>query len=152
MLPDAYDGQDCSVARALEVVGERWTLLVVREALLGSATFDEFAQRLGVATNTLSRRLDRLVDAGVLERSVDDADRRRRRYELTESGRELAVVVEALRAWGDRHGGVSPPIEFTHAGCGGIVDLVARCRSCGSDVDLVGDLHRREHRPVRRPQ
>lgn len=150
-LPRDYATQDCSIARALEVVGERWTLLVVRAALLGARTFDDFSEVLGVATNTLSRRLESLVAAGVLVRTEDPTDRRRRMYTLTAKGRRLDVVVEALREWGDRYeAGGRPPVSFSHRGCGGDVVVELRCGRCGERLDTAADVVRHEHRPVRR--
>jgi DNA-binding HxlR family transcriptional regulator len=150
MLPSEYASQDCSIARALEVVGERWTLLIVREALLGARSFDDFTAGLGVASNTLTRRLDSLVDDGVLVRVTDPTDRRRRIYNLTEKGRRLGVVVEALREWGDRYGPGRPPVSFQHRDCGGNVELAMRCTACAEDLDPLADLMRTQYRPIRR--
>jgi DNA-binding HxlR family transcriptional regulator len=152
-LPRDYGTQDCSVARALEVVGERWTLLIVRSALLGAQTFDDFAAALGVATNTLTKRLESLVDAEVLVRTEDPTDKRRRIYNLTAKGRRLEVVVEALREWGDRYeAGGRPPVSFSHRGCGGDLEIDMRCARCGAHLDTRADVARHEHRPVRRPE
>jgi len=109
MLKRDYSGQVCSLARALEIVGERWTLLIVRDALLGVCRFDDFQRRLGIARNVLSDRLGRLVEAGVLARvPTERADRLD--YRLTDKGRDLAVAVSALREWGDRHLSDAPPL------------------------------------------
>jgi DNA-binding HxlR family transcriptional regulator len=106
MLKRTYEGQNCSIARALELVGERWTLLIVRDALLGLRRFDEFQQSLGLARNVLTDRLNRLVDNEILKR-YNYSDRPPRfEYRLTRKGRDLAVPLLALMQWGDRH--VSP--------------------------------------------
>src|SRR3954453_22373516 len=110
MLHRTYENQVCSAARALEIVGERWTLLIVRDALLGVRRFDDFQRSLGIARNVLSDRLRRLVEEGVLAR-VPTADRADRfEYCLTGKGRDLAVALSALREWGDRYLSDAPPI------------------------------------------
>jgi DNA-binding HxlR family transcriptional regulator len=109
MLKRTYEGQNCSIARALELVGERWTLLIVRDAFLGLHRFDEFQASLGVAPNTLTDRLNRLVGEGIMERSAYSERPPRFEYRLTEKGRELAVPILALMQWGDRHLSQKPP-------------------------------------------
>ena len=109
MLKRTYEGQNCSIARALELVGERWTLLIVRDAFLGLRRFDEFQESLGVARNVLSDRLTRLVDEGILERTAYSERPPRFEYQLTQKGRELAVPLIALMQWGDRHLSDQPP-------------------------------------------
>lgn len=101
MLRRDYDGQNCSIARALEIVGERWTLLIVRDAFLGLRRFEEFQESLGVARNVLTDRLNRLVDEGVLERVRYSERPERYEYRLTKKGRDLNVALAALRQWGD---------------------------------------------------
>lgn len=95
----------CSITRSLGVLGERWTLLVLRNALLGQTRFAEFRKSLGIAPDVLTDRLNTLVDYGVMERVPyrDSGARTRREYRLTHAGRELLVVVGALQQWGDRH-------------------------------------------------
>ena len=95
----------CSVARSLSVLGERWTLLIVREALSGTTRFESFRENLGVAANVLSERLNTLVECGVLRREAYQEAGRRTQYEysLTETGLELHVVVGALQQWGDQN-------------------------------------------------
>jgi DNA-binding HxlR family transcriptional regulator len=101
----AMRAERCAIARSLTVVGEKWSLLVVREAALGTSRFSEFKERLGVASDVLTDRLAKLVDAGVLTRIAyrDDGARERYRYALTGDGDELMVVLGALAAWGDAH-------------------------------------------------
>jgi len=110
VLKRDYEGQVCSIARALEIVGERWTLLIVRDALLGVRRFDGFQRSLGIARNVLSDRLGRLVEAGVLVRVPTTERADRFEYRLTEQGRGLAVALTALREWGDRYLADEPPL------------------------------------------
>jgi DNA-binding HxlR family transcriptional regulator len=141
-----YRGQNCSIARSLELIGERWTLLIIREAFVGTRRFDDFQRALGVARNVLQARLERLVDAGILHR-VPYQDRPvRYEYRLTEKGLDLWPVLVALLQWGDRHAAPGgPPVVLTHNDCGGEVDDRRRCTRCGAE------LGPREVRPVRGP-
>jgi DNA-binding HxlR family transcriptional regulator len=104
-----YQGQNCSIARALEVVGERWTLLIVRDVLLGLRRFDELQQSLGIARNVLADRLNRLVEEGVLERVRYSERPERFEYRLTRKGRELDIALTGLRQWGDKYLSEKPP-------------------------------------------
>jgi DNA-binding HxlR family transcriptional regulator len=103
VLKRDYEGQNCSIARALEVVGERWTLLIVRDALLGLRRFDEFQANLGIARNVLTDRLNRLVAEGILERVPYSRRPERFEYRLTPKGRELNLALAGLRQWGDKY-------------------------------------------------
>ena len=109
MLKRDYEGQNCSIARALEVVGERWTLLIVRDAFLGLRRFDEFQESLGIARNVLADRLNRLVEEGILERARYSERPERHEYRLTAKGRELIIALTALRQWGDTYLSEKPP-------------------------------------------
>ena len=109
MLKRDYEGQNCSIARALEVVGERWTLLIVRDAFLGLRRFDEFQESLGIARNVLTDRLNRLVEEGILERVRYSERPERHEYRLTAKGRELNIALTALRQWGDTYLSEKPP-------------------------------------------
>ena len=109
MLKRDYEDQVCSIARALEVVGDRWTLLIIRDVVLGHSRFDEFLDSLGIASNVLTDRLNRLVDEGVLERVPYNERPERFEYRLTKKGRELGPVLIALMQWGDRHLSNEPP-------------------------------------------
>src|SRR2546430_16348609 len=100
MLRRDYEGQNCSIARALEVVGERWTLLIVRDAFLGLRRFDQFQDSLGIARNVLSDRLNRLVEEGILERVLYSERPERYEYRLTATGRELHIAPTSLRQRG----------------------------------------------------
>ena len=109
MLRRDYEGQNCSIARTLEVVGERWTLLIIRDALLGLRRFDQFQESLGIARNVLTDRLKRLVEEGILERVRYSERPERFEYHLTDKGRELGVALAGLRQWGDKHVSERPP-------------------------------------------
>ena len=142
MLHNTYEGQTCSVARALEVVGERWTILILRDAFLGVRRFDEFQRSLGVARNVLNTRLQRLVDAGLLERRRYQERPERFEYRLTDRGLDLWPAIVALMQWGDRHlaEGDGPPLVLEHRGCGGPVTDRRTCAHCGADLG-VRDVH-----------
>jgi DNA-binding HxlR family transcriptional regulator len=102
MRRKTFAHMNCSIARALEQIGEWWTFLILREAFMGTRRFDKFQRHLGIARNILSARLKKLVARGILERRVAAEDARRVEYRLTEKGRELFPVMMALRQWGDR--------------------------------------------------
>jgi DNA-binding HxlR family transcriptional regulator len=109
VLKREYAGQNCSIARALEVIGDRWTLLVIRDVALGRRRFDKLLDGLGIASNVLADRLSRLVDEGILEREQYRERPARYEYRLTAKGRELGVPLLALMQWGDRHLSPKPP-------------------------------------------
>ena len=136
MLQRDYPDQNCSIARSLEVMGERWTLLILRDAVLGLTRFEEFQQSLGIASNVLTNRLKMLCEEGVLERVPDPERPGRPKYVLTEKGAELGPALIVMIKWGDRHypapGG--PPRLTLHAGCGGNVGADFRCDRCGKQV------------------
>jgi DNA-binding HxlR family transcriptional regulator len=136
VLPRTYDNQVCSIARALEAIGDRWTLLVIRDAFHGVRRFDDFQERLGVARNVLSDRLTRLVDDGILEKRPYQERPQRFEYRLTSKGVDLFPVMVSLMKWGDRHapdpGG--PPMLVLHKGCGGQVDEGLLCDRCGEPI------------------
>ena len=136
MLPRTYDNQVCSVARTLEVIGDRWTMLVIRDAFHGIRRFEEFQERLGIARNVLSSRLTRLVDEGVLEKHLYQDRPPRFEYRLTPKGVDLFPVMVSLMKWGDRHAPnpEGPPVVVLHRGCGGEVDERLLCDRCGEPV------------------
>jgi DNA-binding HxlR family transcriptional regulator len=109
VLKRDYEGQVCSIARTLELVGDRWTLLVIRDLMLGNRRFDQLLTSLGVASNVLTDRLSRLVAEGILERVRYSERPERFEYRLTEKGRELGVPLLALMQWGDRYVSDKPP-------------------------------------------
>lgn len=109
MLRNDYAGQECSIARALEIVGERWTLLIIRDAFLGLRRFDQFQESLGIARNVLTDRLGRLVEEGILRRVRYSERPERYEYRLTRKGADLAVALAGLRQWGDKYLSAKPP-------------------------------------------
>jgi DNA-binding HxlR family transcriptional regulator len=135
-LQRSYVNQHCSVAATLELVGERWTLLIVRELLLGVHRFSELQADLGIARNVLQARLQRLVEAGIVERRRYQEHPPRDGYHLTDKGLDLWPAVVMLMQWGDRHlprvGG--PPVALTHRGCGGQLDTHLCCNRCGEPL------------------
>jgi DNA-binding HxlR family transcriptional regulator len=110
MLNHDYEGQNCSIARALEVVGERWTLLIVRDVFLGLRRFEQFQENLGIARNVLTDRLNRLVEEGILERVRYSERPERYEYRLTRKGRDLNLALAGLRQWGDKYRSEKPPV------------------------------------------
>lgn len=136
MLPREYDTQNCSVARTLELIGDRWTILIVRDAFLGVRRFDDFQRSLGIARNVLAGRLQRLTDDGILERRRYQERPVRCEYALTRCGLDLWPVILTLKRWGDAHaaeGGL--PLLFEHEGCGGAIGVEPTCETCGEPVD-----------------
>lgn len=110
MLNRDYEGQDlCGVAKTLEIVGERWTLLIIRDAFFGIRRFEEFQSSLGIARNVLTDRLNRLVAEGLFDRVRYSERPERYEYRLTDKGRELNIALTALREWGERHVVDGPP-------------------------------------------
>jgi DNA-binding HxlR family transcriptional regulator len=127
----AYDTDACSIARTLELIGDRWTLLVLRDVANGVRRFDELADHLGIARNVLSQRLARLVQAGLVKRTAyrEPGARERHEYRLTGAGRELMPILVAFMDWGDRHlaGPEGPPAVVRHADCGARVKIALTC-------------------------
>lgn len=126
-----YLMSNCSIARSLQVLGEKWTLLIVREAFAGSTRFEQFHSVLGCPRNLLSERLRKLVDEGILEPADyrESGSRSRKEYHLTSRGRELLPILLALREWGDRHQAdpAGAPAINRHVGCGEEVHLAVIC-------------------------
>ncbi|HUP84633.1 MAG TPA: helix-turn-helix domain-containing protein [Acidimicrobiales bacterium] len=137
MRRSSFADMSCSIAQSLEVLGEWWTLLIIRDAFLGITRFEDFQQRLGIARNVLAARLDTLVDAGVLERRVYDEGRGRADYVLTAMGRALWPVMTALRQWGDKHivGKGHEPVLARHETCGSKMTAHLACDQCGEKLD-----------------
>lgn len=137
MLGRLYENQECSAARTLERVGERWSLLILRDAMFRHFTrFSQFQKSLGVATNILAKRLDAFVGADIMERRQSAAGGEQAEYVLTEKGRELKPVVIALTEWGDKW--VEPgPVEFLSATDGQRVEL--KLRRVGDDTEVAID-------------
>jgi DNA-binding HxlR family transcriptional regulator len=133
MLGKTYEDQVCSIARALEVVGERWSLLIIRNALFaGSTRYSDFQRSLGIATNILKSRLDGFVDAGIMRRHQYSEQPELYEYLLTEKGRDLAPALIALTEWGDRWSAPDgPPILYSHTVCGSAISHEVVCAACG---------------------
>ncbi|BBX08665.1 winged helix-turn-helix transcriptional regulator [Mycolicibacterium aichiense] len=129
---DLFSAENCSVKRALDIVGEKWTLLVLREALYGARRFERFQSRIGCPRQVLTDRLNTLVAAGVLRKVPyqEPGQRERHEYRLTEKGRDLLPAVIALMHWGDKWeaDAAGPPVEVVHRECGHPVELILRCR------------------------
>jgi DNA-binding HxlR family transcriptional regulator len=138
MLRNDYETQVCSIAGALEVVGERWSLLIVRELMLGVRRFDEIQADLGIARNVLQTRLTRLTRQGVLERTLYQERPARYEYRLTGKGLDLWPTVVALMQWGDRYTAptAGAPTLIEHRGCGGSVDEHRICSRCAERLSI----------------
>jgi DNA-binding HxlR family transcriptional regulator len=136
MLGRTYEGQHCSAARTLELVGERWSLLIIRDAIFRDMTrFSDFQRSLGLAPNVLTARLDAFVAAGLMERRPCVEPSARHEYVLTDRGRDLQPVILALSGWGDRWAAPDgPPILFEHEACGAAVVQQVVCSGCGALV------------------
>jgi DNA-binding HxlR family transcriptional regulator len=131
----SFAEMNCSVAQCLEVIGEWWSMLVVREAFLGVTRFDQFHERLGISRNVLNQRLSHLVEAGVLRRIPYSEHPLRFDYRLTDKGRDLWPVLTAMRQWGDRHAAPGgPPVEIVHKACGHVAEVVSTCSACGEPI------------------
>ena len=130
MLGRTYDREICSAARALEIVGERWSLLILRNAAFAGMTrFTDFQKSLNIAPNVLVARLQRFIEEGLMT-TADSVDGFAT-YHLTRKGLDLKAVIIALTEWGDRYAAPEgPPIVFEHETCGGNVKQTLVCRSC----------------------
>ena len=127
---------DCSVAQSLDVIGEWWTLLILRDAFLGYTRFEQFQDRLGIARNVLSTRLERLVAADILERQPYQDRPPRHDYRLTARGRDLFPVITSIRQWGDKWlADGDPPLVLQHAECGHETWFVPKCSHCGGEIN-----------------
>lgn len=146
MLKRTYEHQTCPIAASLERVGERWSLLIIRDVFFGLHRFDELQSDLGIARNVLRDRLALLVDEGILVKRRYQERPERFEYRLTERGTDLWPVLHALMTWGDKHAPrpAGPPTVVVHRGCGGALDERRVCSACG---ELVLDVHDVEARP-----
>ncbi|MDL9937670.1 helix-turn-helix domain-containing protein [Gordonia sp. ABSL1-1] len=132
-----FTEMNCSVAQTLEIVGEWWTLLIIRDALFGVTRFDEFSTRLGIARNVLTQRLDTLVEHGIMTKEPYQDKPVRHDYRLTEKGRGLWTVIDALRQWGDSWAAPEgPPIETVHTTCGHVMSARPFCSACREPVSV----------------
>jgi DNA-binding HxlR family transcriptional regulator len=125
----------CSIARSLQVIGDRWTLLILRDAFRGVRRFDDFANDLGVARNLLADRLTRLVEHGILEKVPYQERPLRHEYRLTARGLDLSPALVAFMRWGDKHlAGDEPPVLLVHRDCGHPFEQVFVCRHCEQTI------------------
>jgi DNA-binding HxlR family transcriptional regulator len=154
--------QTCSVARTIHLIGDPWTLMLLRELFLGSRRFDEFQAYTEASPHLLSVRLRGLVDAGIVEMRAYQERPVRYEYHLTDKGVALWPVITALREWGDRWNKLpgAAPVRVTHRGCGGVTRMKHECSACGQDVDPHGvsvtlsrearrERQARAHKPTR---
>jgi DNA-binding HxlR family transcriptional regulator len=128
------DNDNCSVARTLEIIGDRWSVLVLREAFLGVRRFEVIQRHLGIARNVLTDRLNRLVDAGILVRVPYQERPPRSEYRLTDAGIELWPTIVALLQWGNKHlpeTGERQLISIEHKDCGEVTTFSLVCDHCG---------------------
>ena len=145
MASVSSEPRECSIARTLDVVGEKWALLAVREVFLGNRKFDEMVRRTGAPRDTLAARLRTLVGAGILERRQYHEHPARFEYYLTAAGRDLYPVIVTLMRWGDQHlaSADGPPLVLQHK-CGHHMEAQVICQACGEP------LQARDTRPVPR--
>jgi len=131
----------CSIARSVDLLGDWWTPLVLREAFFGARRFEEFQARLGIGRNVLAERLRRLVREGLFERRQYQDRPARYEYRLTEKGSDFVAVLVAIMRWGDRwlDGGKGPPVRLRHRPCGSLVHAEVVCSECREPLEL-GDL------------
>ncbi|WP_406289018.1 winged helix-turn-helix transcriptional regulator [Embleya sp. NBC_00896] len=135
MRRKSFEEMHCSVAQFLEVGGEWWTMLIVRDAFLGVTRFDDFHERLGISRNVLTQRLEHLIEHGVLERQAYQDKPVRYDYRLTEKGRALWPVLNAMRQWGDTWAAPDgPPLIVTHTTCGRPTTALHICSECGEQL------------------
>jgi len=139
-----YSDQSCSIAATLEVIGDPWTLLVIRDAFKGISRFEQWQERLGVARNVLASRLKTLVAHGVLEPRQYSARPPRNEYVLTQKGKDLGDVLVTMHAWGSKHlyGDLEAGVVFKHRPCGERLEPRMACACCGeivkrSDIEMI---------------
>jgi len=125
----------CSIGRAMEILGERWTFLILRESFYGVRRFSDMQRNLGIARNILSTRLQTLVANGILERRLYQEEPPRHEYRLTEAGRDLYPAIVTLMRWGDRHLSTDPPVVLRHNSCGHEADPLLVCAHCHEELD-----------------
>jgi DNA-binding HxlR family transcriptional regulator len=132
----SFTGMDCSVAQCLEVIGEWWTMLIIRDCFLGFSRFEDFQQRLGISRNILQTRLRTLVDYGVLERIPYSEHPPRADYKLTAKGIDLWPVLTTMRQWGDKYAAPDgPPVVLQHRSCAHETLGVLVCDHCGGVLE-----------------
>jgi len=134
---DDIQQMQCSVARALSIVGDRWTLLILRDSFLGTKRFDKFQKQIGLSRHRLTDRLNKLVEYEILRKVPYQEKPRRNEYQLTRKGVELYPVLMTLAKWGDNWmaGSDGPPIEYTHATCNHRMTVNLCCSECGEEIN-----------------
>jgi DNA-binding HxlR family transcriptional regulator len=147
-----------SIAETLQVIGDRWSPLIIRELFYGSHRFDEFSQRLGIAPNILTQRLRRLVDHGIVDKTPYQVRPTRHEYRLTDKGLDLYPVALSMLAWGDRWlAGGRPPVTLTHRTCGRQLKPILSCSTCGnpitrSDIAFEHSIGQGRPQPISQPR
>jgi DNA-binding HxlR family transcriptional regulator len=136
--PTDFSAMECSVARTLDVIGDKWSLLILRDAFYGVRRFDDFREDLEIARNVLTDRLNKLVATGVFERRRYEHRPPRYEYRLPQKGKALLPVLLAMIAWGDSWANDSdiPPVTLTHTACGSVTHAVVACDHCGGELTL----------------
>ena len=129
-LEDVY----CSVARSWALLGERWTMLILRECFRGHRRYDDFKSKLGLGSNVLNDRLRVLTEEGVLERTAYQDRPVRHEYRLTQKGQDLYPVLLSLMCWGDKYKNDVPPVRLIHRNCGGAAEPTMTCADCGQPL------------------
>jgi DNA-binding HxlR family transcriptional regulator len=133
----SFADMTCSVAQCLEVIGDWWTMLIVRDAFFGVRRFEQLHERLGISRNILNQRLTWLVDQGVLEKVPYSEHPPRYEYRLTAKGRDLWPVLNAMQQWGDKHAAPDgPPVKLVHTTCGKVTKAVLTCARCGEPLTV----------------
>ncbi len=134
MSPRTYENIYCSVARSIEIIGERWTMLILRDAFYGIRRFDDFQNSLGIARNILTSRLNSLVEAGIMRKVPYQDHPVRHEYRMTETGRELLPVITTLIAWGDKWESEDVPIVLMHEDCDHATRAKVVCAHCSEEL------------------
>jgi DNA-binding HxlR family transcriptional regulator len=132
----AFSEWPCSIARSVDLLGDWWTPLVLRDAYFGAKRFEHFQRNLGIGRNVLTQRLNRLVEEGMFERVRYQDHPPRDEYRLTDKGRDFMPVLMAMSAWGDRWLATEegPPVTFTHKSCGHVTEARVVCSHCGEPI------------------
>jgi DNA-binding HxlR family transcriptional regulator len=135
-----FGDMECSIARTLDLVGEPWSPLIVRDVWVGITRFDQIQRSLGVSSKVLAERLKGLVANGILEQRAYSQRPLRHEYVLTDKGAELCPILMAMTAWGDRWtaGEAGPPVYLRHRACGQVTHAEVRCACCGEPLDEAG--------------
>lgn len=143
----ALPSETCTIARAVAMVGDPWSILLLRELFLGNRRFDQFLRQTGMSSHLLSQRLKKLEGGGVVRRRAYCQHPVRYEYHLTRMGRDLWPTIIALKQWGDGWlGRGEPPVQLRHTGCGQVAELLMTCAACGEPVSA----HESEPRLTRR--